>query len=302
MLENYYNEIKDLVIDTETTIKVKDYTKNRVMLENYYEIGRLIVEAQGGEEKAKYGNKIIKEYANKLTIDLGKGYSWRNLYNMRSYYMLFSKNEILQTLSAKLSWSHYIELLSLKDIYEIKYYIETTSNSSVRQFKERIKSKEYDRLPESTKERLKENKEIELKELVTDPIIIPNPNNIEIIKEKELQKLILDNLDSFLKKLGIDYHYVGCEYPIKIGNIYHRIDLLLYNMEYEAYVVIELKIGELKKEHIGQIETYMNYINKMKKKPNQNKTIGIILCHRNNKLLMEYCSNPDILVREYLLN
>ena len=297
----YYEQIKDLIIDTEATIRIKDYSKNKVMLENYYEIGRLIVEAQGTEERSRYGNKLIKEYANKLTNELGKGYSWRNLYNMRAYYIMFSNNQILQPLATKLGWTHYTLILSLRDINEIRYYIDISSryNLTKRQLCERIKNNEYKNLSEETKLKLIQNKKPELVELVSEPIIINNPDSREIMKEKELQKLILDNVPSFLKSLGDDYHFVDNEYKIKIGSRYYYIDLLLYNMEYECYVVIELKIGELKKEYIGQIETYMNYIYKNKKKITQNKTIGIILCHRNNKLLMEYCSNPKIIIGEY---
>ena len=156
-------------------------------------------------------------------------------------------------------------------------------NYGERQLQSLIKSKEYERLPEDTKNKLIEDKKLDIKETITDPIIIPNPNNIDVYKEKVLHNLIYENLDNFLKKLGSDYYYVGREYKIKIGDTYHRIDFLLFNMEYDAYIVIELKIGDLKKEHIGQIETYMNYIDK------------------NNKLLMEYCSNPNIITREYIL-
>ena len=114
MQENYYDQIKERIIEVETTERVKNYTINKVKLDNYYEIGKLIVEAQGGEEKATYGNDLIKKYATKLTNDLGKGYSWRNLYNMRGFYLLISKNPILQPVAAKLTWTHYTLLLSLK--------------------------------------------------------------------------------------------------------------------------------------------------------------------------------------------
>ena len=301
MKKDIYNQIKNLVIDTETTIKVKDYTKNRVMLENYYEIGKLIVEAQGGEERAKYGDSLIKEFSKRLMIEVDKKYSVTLLKYVRQFYMMIEKGHALRD---QLNWTCYRELLSVKNDYAIEYYVNLAikNNLTYRQLHSRIKSKEYERLPESTKERLKENKELELKETITDPIIIPNPNNIKIIREKELQKLIMENIGTFLERLGTGYYYVGNEYKIKIGNDFHRIDLLLFNIEYESYVVIELKIGEVKKQDIGQIETYMNYIDKNLKKITHNKTIGIILCHKNNKLLMEYCSNPDIITREYVLN
>ena len=120
---NYYNQIKQELINNEAYKRVKDYSKNRSDLNTYYNVGKLIVEAQGGELRSEYGNKLIKEYSVKLTRELGKGYSWRNLYNMRQYYLLFSKNDILQTMSAKLSWSHIIELICLNNANKINYYI-----------------------------------------------------------------------------------------------------------------------------------------------------------------------------------
>lgn len=302
--DTYYDQIKDLIIDTETTIKVKDYSKNKTILENNYKIGRLIVEAQGGEERAKYGNKLIKEYAKKLTHDLGKGYSWRNLYNMRAYYLMFSSNSILQATIAKLSWTHYLELLSLKDVNEIKYYIDISIKQRLgyRELHEKIKDAEYKKLSDEVKLKLLENKKPTITELVKNPIVINNPNNIEVIKEKILQKLIMEDIYSFLKQLGNDYHFVGNEYPIKMGDRYYKIDLLLYNKEYRSYVVVELKIGELKSKDIGQISLYMNYVDKNLKDNFDDKAIGIILCHRNNKLIMEYCSDPRIIAREYILN
>ena len=300
MEDKYYRQIKDLIIDTEVTIKVKDYSKNRVVLENYYEIGKMIVEAQGGEERAKYGDGLIKEYSKKLTIEFGKKYSITLLKCIRQFYFFIKKGP---TLSDKLDWSHYVEMIWINDINEINYYIDISNkyNLTVRQLREKIKTKEYDKLSNETKLKLIENKKVEPSEIITDPIIINNPSNIEVIKEKILKKLILEDLDNFLRQLG-NVHYVGNEYKIKIGNRYNYIDLLLYNIEYECYIVVELKIGELKKEHLGQIDLYMNYIDKHKRKINTNKTIGIILCHKNNKLVMEYCSNKDIISREYVLN
>ena len=297
---NYYEQVKEKLIDTETTIRVKDYTKNRVMLENYYEVGRLIVEAQGGESRAKYGDGLIKEYSRKLTEELGKGYSTRTLKDMRNFY-LFQKGHAVR---AQLSWTNYRELFLLKDYDKEEYYINISikNNLSSRELHRRIKSKEYERLPEDVKEKLKSKQELELKETIIDPIVIPNPKDIEITKEKELQKLIMENIYLFLKRLGTGYHFVGNEYSIRIGDRNYKIDLLLYNKVYKSYVVIELKIGELKHSYISQVELYMNYVDKNLKDVTDNKTIGIILCERDNRLLMEYCSKEDIIIREYVLN
>ena len=303
MSDKYYNEIKNRLIDVEVTNRVKDYSKTKTTLENYYEIGRLIIEAQGGEKRNKYGDNLIKEYAIKLTSDLGKGYSWRNLYNMRLYYLTFSNNSILQPLAAKLSWTHYTILLTLKNPNEIRYYINLCIklNLGKRELQSRIKLKEYEKLPNKIKLKLIENKKLEITETIKEPIIILNPNNIEVIKEKTIQGLIMEKIYNFLKQLGPNYMFVGNEYPIKVGNRHYKIDLLLYNVDYESYVVVELKVDELKYKDIGQINFYINYVDKNIKKITQNKTIGIILCHRNNKLILEYCTDPRILVREYVL-
>lgn len=299
-----YIEIKDRLIDVETTEKVKNYTINTVKLENYYEIGKLLVDAQGGKEKAKYGDNLIKEYAVKLTEELGKCYSWRTLYNMRAFYLLISNNPILQPLVAKLNWTHYTILLSLQDINEIKYYIDLCIQLklSKRELRTRIKNNEYKNLDNDTKIKLINNDKLSLIEKVPNPIIIDNPNNKEIIEEKILHKLIMEQLPKFLKRLGEGYSYIGDEYPIKIGNKNNYIDFLLYNKKYKAYVVVELKIRNLKKEDIGQITYYMNYIDKEEKDLTDNKTIGIILGIKDNDFIMKYCSDDRVIFREYTLN
>ena len=138
-------------------------------------------------------------------------------------------------------------------------------------------------------------------DFVKNPIKIKNSNKYDIFSEKILQKLILDDIPSFLDELGVGFTFIRNEYKIKIGNNYNFIDLLLFNIEFNCYVVIELKVTELKKEHIGQIEIYMNYIDKNVKKINHNSTIGIIICRKDNKFVMEYCSDKRILAKEYEL-
>jgi len=138
-----------------------------------------------------------------------------------------------------------------------------------------------------------------VKDLIKNPIIINNINNYKIINEKALQKIILEEIESFMKELGNNFSFIGSEYKIKIGNIYNYIDLLFFNIEYNCYIVVELKVTELKKEHIGQIQVYMNYIDKNLKTINQDKTIGIIICKKNNQYIMEYCSDNRVISKEY---
>lgn len=292
---NYYNEIRECLLNNEVNKKVKNYVVNKSDLNTYYKVGKMLSEAG-----KCYGEGIIKKYALRLTRELGKGYTTTNLKYFRQFY-IFAKGH---TLCDKLNWSHYRTLLSLNDNNEINYYVDITisNNLSVRQLRERIKAKEYERLSEETKLKLKENREnLEVKDFVKDPIIIKSKKIHENISEKVLQKLILENVSAFLEELGIGFSFIKSEYPLRLGNRYNYIDLLLFNIEYNCYVVVELKVTELKKEHIGQIQIYMNYIDKNLKKINQDKTIGIIIVRKSNKFVLEYCSDERILTREYEL-
>ena len=300
---DYYLEIKNELVENEITKRAKDYSKNKSDLIHYYNVGKLLVEAQGGEDKARYGNKLIKEYAVKLKDELGSGYSWRNLYNMRAYYLLLNNNEILQPVAAILSWTHYTILLSLKDVNAILYYIDECikRNLGKRDLQIIIKNNEYERLNIKTRNKLIDKQDIGIIDLVKNPIMIRNNLNVNEISEKYLKKIILDDVESFMKELGSGYSFIGSEYKIKIGDKFNYIDILLFNVEFNCYVVVELKITELKKENIGQIEVYMNYIDKHIKKIYHDKTIGIIICKRDNKLLLEYSSDKRIVSREYVL-
>ena len=234
---NYYDEIKNKLIDNEITKKVKDYSKNKSDLNTYYNVGKLLLEAGN-----HYGESIIKDYSIRLTNEIGKGYSQRNLRNMRQFYKVSQK---WQTMSAKLSWSHFCEILWFDD-NKFLYYIKISEehNLSIRQLREKIKSKEYERLPEETKNKLITKEETRVKDLVKNPIIIKNSSNYEIISEKILQRLILEDIPSFLDELGSGFTFIRNEYKIKLGDKYNYIDLLLYNIKFKCYVVIELKVTE----------------------------------------------------------
>ena len=289
---NYYREIKEQIINNEITKKVKDYSKNRSDLTTYYNVGKLLSDA--GKH---YGEGIIKEYSKMLTSEFGKGYTFTALTRMRKFYILISK---LATVSQQLSYGHYVELLPY-EIDKIKYYIKIIEeqNISIRELREKIKSNEYERLPEETKDKIINNIESTVKGFIKHPIVIKNKSNYNIVTEKILQKLILEDIPSFLEELGTGFTFIRNEYKIKIGNRYNYIDLLLYNIKFRCYVVIELKVTELKKEHIGQIQTYMNYIDKNIKTIEEDKTIGIIICKKDNKFIMEYCSDKRIMSKEY---
>lgn len=291
---NYYNAIKNELINNEINRKVKNYSINKSDLNAYYNVGKLLLEAGN-----QYGESIIKEYSLRLTKEFGSGYSQRNLRNMRQFYKASQK---WQTLSAKLSWSHYCEIIWFDD-NKFQYYVKTIelNNLSIRQLRERIKSNEYERLPESTKNKLINQDETNVVDYVKNPIMIKNNNNYEMFSERVLQKIILEDIENFLEELGIGFTFIKSEYPIKLGNRYNYIDLLLYNIKYKCYVVVELTVTELKKEHTGQIMTYMNYIDKNIKTIYENGTVGIIICKKNNKYVIEFCSDKRIITREYEL-
>ena len=288
---NYYNEIKEKLIKSEIYDRVKDYSKDRHKVNVYFETGKLLSEA--GKE---YGKNIIKQYSEKLMIEVGKRYNERTLRRIRQFYDMFS-NEKWSTMWTKLCWSHYREVLSLKDINECE-----NKNLTQRQLHELIKQKSYNRLSNETKNKLIIEEQLKVDDLVPNPIVIKTTNSLkENLSEYALKQLILNNLDDFLTQLGAGFTYIGNEFKIKLGERYNYIDLLLYNIKYKCYVVVELKITELKKEHTGQIMTYMNYIDKNIKTIEENKTVGIIICKRDNKYVIEFCSDDRIIAREYEL-
>ena len=292
---NYYEKIKNELINNEVYKKVKDYSKNRSDLNTYYKVGKLL-----NDDGKSYGEGIIKKYSDRLTKELGKGYTFSALSRMKQFFNISNK---LATVSQLLSWSHYVELLSLNDINKINYYIRITEeqNLSVRKLRERIKSREYERLDDNTKEKLINKEKVNAGDLIKDPILIRNKFDTSKISEKMLLETIMDNLEEFLSEFGDGYSFIKSEYPIKIGDRYNYIDMLLYNIYDNCYAVIELKINEIKKEHIGQVETYMNFIDKNLKTINQAPTIGIIVCKKKNGYLFKYVTNKKIYEREYEL-
>ena len=294
---NYYDEIKNKLIDNEVYSRVKDYSKERHKVITYFEIGKLLNETGG-----KYGDNIIEEYSKKLVADVGKKYNRRTLFRMKKFYDVFS-NEKVTTMLSQLTWSHYLLLLSLNDYDEIIYYINISKNNNLtqRQLQDKIKNNEYQRIPFESRNKLIKNEILKPNDLIPNPIKIKNVHNYENISEKILQRLILEDIPGFLKELGSGFTFVDNEYKVKLSDRYNYVDLLLYNVKYKCYVVVELKITELKKEHTGQIMTYMNYIDKNVKTIYENNTVGIIICKQDNEYVIKYCSDDRIIAREYEL-
>ena len=290
---DYYNEIKERLINNEIIKRAKDYSKNKSDLNTYYEVGKMLSSA--GKH---YGEGIINKYSVKLVKEVDKKYNVTNLKRYRQFYYMIEKGA---PLGHQLTWSHYRELLPIKDINKIRYYINQSINRNLtkRQLMDIIRNGEYERLPENTRNYSLEKNISKIEDYIKSPIIIKNSFGISDISEKVLQRLILEDISSFMNELGEGFSFIDNEYKIKIGERYNYIDLLLYNIKYNCYVVVELKITELKKEHIGQIETYMNYIDKKLKRIDHDKTIGIIIVKKDNNFIMEYCSDSRIIKTTY---
>lgn len=287
---NYYIEIKEQLLKNEVSRKIREYYVNINDLSTYYEVGKLL--SMAGKH---YGEGIIKEYSIKLENDIGKKYSERMLRNMRMFYIRYQEQK-WNPMVSKLSWSHIIILLRLKNINEINYYINEciSCNYSKRELERIIKNKEYQRIPNETRNKLINQEDIEIVDYIKDPIILNKKHDYDKISEYALKEVIMNDLDNFLKELGNGFSYIGNEYKIKIGDTYNYIDILLFNIIYNCYVVVELKINKLIKQDIGQIQVYMNYVNENIRTINHNKTIGIIVCRENNKYLIKYSSDSRI--------
>ena len=294
-IDKTYNQIENKILNHEIYQNVKDYSKAKEKMKTYLEVGELLKDVD-----TKYGKNVIKEYSKRLTNKFGKKYTTSLLYKIKQFYSIIEK---VPTLSGKLTWSHWYEMLPINDINKIIYYVNQCemNNIDVRGLRSKIKSKEYERLPEDTKTKFIIQDKIQIKDFVLNPILIRNKNNIEIVTEKALQKLILEDIESFMKELGNTFSFIGSEYKIKIGDRYNYIDLLLFYIIYNCYVVVELKVTEFKVGYISQVQKYMNYIDKNIKEITNDRTIGILICKKENKFVIEYCSDDRIAVREYEL-
>jgi len=298
---DYFNRIKNVIENDIINQRKYDIYKNASLVNAYFEVGRLIVRAQGGKNKAKYGDELIKKWSIKLTQLYGKGYSEKNLKRMRTLFIFFEK-EKRSPLVTELSWTNLSILLSIKDENKRNYYINMClkHNLTKRNLMDLIKSNSYERLSQTAKNNIKIIKRdttIKIEDTIKDPIYVTVDQKVDKLSEKALKNYIIDQIEKFFIELGVGYTFVGSEY--KLGNRY--CDLLLFNYEYLCFVVVELKIRKLSPQDIGQIQYYMNYIDFNLKKDIFNKTIGIIITKENDRLVISYSSNPDIYKITYKL-
>lgn len=291
-IDKTYQQIENKILNHEIYQNAKDYSKAKEKIKTYLEVGELLKNVD-----TKYGKSVIKDYSKRLTNKFGKKYTPSLLYKIKQFYNIIEK---VPTLSGKLTWSHWYEMLSFDDINKIEYYVNQFEvyNLDVRQLRNKIRSNEYERITDDARNKLKSRDDIRIIDFVKNPIYIRNSNKKEIISEKILQKLILEDIPTFLKELGNGFTFIDNEYKFKLDDRYNYIDLLLYNIKFKCYVVIDLKVMELNFNHTGQMQKYMNYIDKNVKCIDDNKTVGIIICRKNNQYVIDYCSDNSIIARD----
>ena len=278
-------EVKTLI--EESKHKIVSYI-NTTLLFTYWNIGKKIIEYQGGKEKAKYGDKFIERLSQELTKEYGNSFSKRNLRRMRQFYTIFP---IWPTVSAKLNWSHYSNIIMINDANKRDYYInEAISRQlSVRELERLIKTNSYDREKSNQIEYQNTNKNLDIS-ILKSPYILDFLDLKLNYKEKDLEKSIIDNLSKFLLELGKGYAYVGSQKKLKIDNKTYYVDLVFYNSILKCYVLIDLKINKLHQDDLSQMDLYCNYFDENIKNEDERNTIGLILVKENDKVIIQYSS------------
>lgn len=306
---NIFDSIKELVIASRNRVYS---TVNTEMLNLYWNIGKIIMEIQQGDERATYGDSVLDKLSIKLTNEFGKGFSKRNLERMRKFYIYFP---IATTVSSQLSWSHYLEILKIDEEYKRSFYIKETINSrwSVRELQRQIGSLLYERIAlSSNKSKVLElaEKGQELKEgkdLVKDPFVLEFldiKENTEYL-ESDLEKNILEHLKEFLLELGKGFMFVGSQVRLTLEEDHFYPDLVFYNRLLKCFVIIDLKIGKVTHQDIGQMQMYVNYYDREIKSDDENKTVGILLSTLKNKTVVKYTlpeDNQNIFSSSYKLH
>ena len=289
-------DIKEVIVSSRKKVA---YEVNNTMLLAYWNVGKIIVEnEQNGNIKAEYGKQVMKELSKELRKILGSGFSVSNLFNMRRFYITYPK---FQTLSGKLSWSHYCELLSIENIDERNFYEKECINSnwSVRELKRQIDTSLFERLllseGKSNKEKVyalsKEGQILNVPEdILKEPYVFEflNLKEPKPILEKDLERKLVKHMEDFLLELGKGFMFVGTQQRITLGNTHYYVDMVFYNKILKCYVLIDLKIGKMKPEYAGQMNMYLNYYDSEINDEYDNKPIGIILCKGKKEIDMEY--------------
>ena len=298
---NNYEEVETLVKKVEIGKAIRERQANNEITDAYWNIGKLIVDAQGGKEKSKYGDKLLKEWSEKLTQEYGKGYDYTNLSRFRQLYLYFP---IIGPVGQQLNWTIIRTILPIKEENKRNYYINLCikNNLSKRELIKEIKHNSYERL-EHKPDKVDIITSISvptITENFKNPILL-NLNGNKVENEKNLEKLIYSQLSYVFMQLGNDFTWVGNQYKISDGNKNYYIDMLLYNINYNCYVVVEIKCRSLKKEDKGQTEFYMTLVDKYKKRANNNLTIGIIITREQDKFVANFVKSEKLVPLTYEL-
>jgi predicted nuclease of restriction endonuclease-like (RecB) superfamily len=307
--ENLYNKVAELLKVAQSTVV---QTVNKTMVQTYFEIGKMIVEEeQKGKERAEYGQQLIEELSIRLLNEFGKGFSSTNIKQMRSFYLTYSKSQTVSD-EFNLSWSHYLKLMRIDNEDERRFYeIETLKNNwSLRELQRQYDSALYTRLALSRdKKKIIELSEKGLiiekpKDAIKDPYVLefiglPEKSSYS---ESDLEQRLIDKLEHFLLELGTGFTFVARQKRITFDEKHFRIDLVFYNRILKSFVLIDLKIGELKHQDIGQMQMYVNYYDREIRLSDENKTIGLILCQNKSEAVVEYTlpeNNEQIFASKY---
>lgn len=308
-IEDVFEDVRELIINSKNRVY---QTVNTEMLNLYWHIGKIIMQLQQGNKRAAYGDAMLEELSHRLTNEFGKGFSSRNLRTMRKFYSTFP---IWKTLSSKLSWSHYLELLKINEENKRNFYMNEAINSrwSVRELQRQKNSLLYERLALSAnKEKIRElsRKGQQLKtseDLVKDPFVLEFldiKENTDYL-ESDLEKNILEHLKEFLLELGKGFTYVGNQVRITLEEDHFYPDLVFYNRILKCFVIIDLKIGKVTHQDLGQMQMYVNYYDREVKQNDEKPTIGILLSTDRNKTIVKYTlpkDNKTIFSSEYKLH
>ena len=296
-------KVEDIIIDIESSSRVRRMVDNEERLKGYHEIGRLLVEAQGGASRAKYGDNLIKKWGEKLAKEYGKNYDERELRKMRQFYLIIPKCDSL----SRISWTHIKSILPIKNENERNYYINQVilNNLSVRELRNEIKSKSFERLSYADKNNIKliteNNNSITLSDMIKDPIIIKVDEDISKLDEATIHKKIINYVENRFMELGVGFALVGHEYKIRVNNKTFRIDLLFFNYELNAFVVVEVKNRVFHKEDIGQLQFYTNYVNSNLKKYEHRNTLGLLIVREKDDYVIKYVTNKDLFITTFKL-
>lgn len=294
-----YKEIETLIKKVEIGKEIRERQINYELVDAYWNIGKLIVDAQGGKEKSKYGDKLLKEWSEKLTQEYGKGYDYTNLSRFRQLYLYFP---IVGPVAQQLTWTNICKILPIKDENKRNYYINLciTNNLSKRELEREIKNNSYERLEHKPDkiDIIVPSKVQSITDNFMNPILLKLKDK-EVKNELDLEKLIYSQLSYVFLQLGNGFTWVGNQYKVSDGNNNYFIDMLLYNYKYNCFVVVEIKCRKLKKEDKGQVEFYMKLVDEYVKEPSNNPTIGIIITKEQDKFVANFVRSEKLIPLTY---